>query len=816
MNYGDIMAHWYKNKKLLAVINISASLLIILSIGVGIVKNNTSRADFVNANIDAQCRKKPTIPKDYYDKISKYLLDTYNKQYPIITSTTTGVDFDTYSTSWDKYVDGKAEGIKIKNELKNGTESILNTITDVIGDPYSTGRIVVVYTPDLVKDNNLNPYGMDDVGGMYIPSLRLLLLADKVTKELFVHELVHTYNAALPVEAIEEGMAESVAQIVSMKLWSNSTDVVINAPTSKRIMLGSPFGYFRTLRTGQNNLTSDRYEAAASLMLSLYNSNSDFYQNFRSNIRQLPQFSQLISDSQTYLANDIIQDTLCAEIAQTSGNSLKPFVASIEKLIIDSLPKDMSKLMVQTNPNNPLAGYSDNPILNIYPNKEARFDIKLHELAQYITVFATEPLSDQRLLDQLYAVYSLNPAEQSDVSTERTNYINMEKLSNLAGMLNGGSRSVMQNLSTSLEHPATLSEIKYSSPDSLTEYIVDISTPTDLYEEIGGTESYGTTISGNYYKDTAEVILSKLGLPPNYNGSVKLDLQSKNVSYKVDAKKSCAGIGVLRYCWPDGIKATPYISRSKTSETFKVKDGKMISLRVPSPTISSPSEITLTLLGSSQLLNNLPMNSQGILPVDIKLEWDYDSNDISMINSFDIYRDKVQVASILASKTSNVQRSEDKSNNQIHFEYTDQNVIADSYHGYYVVAKSNDGVRSNDSKIARYTPLNLTRSQDFEACVDGKDIISFNEMGKIDINHINFRPIGTHDGCIKLGNVSTVGIGKGMLNGCEKIDLKVIQGRGEIVLERDTLPGVRVKINDYQTGSSLYKIRLSCTIHPTF
>ncbi len=126
-------------------------------------------------------------------------------------------------------------------------------------------------------------------------------------------------------------------------------------------------------------------------------------------------------------------------------------------------------------------------------------------------------------------------------------------------------------------------------------------------------------------------------------------------------------------------------------------------------------------------------------------------------------------------------------------------------------SRSFSPVATPTSTIAVPTPTDSpTNTFHWEGCVDGRDVI-YVSGNAIAINHLAWKPIGTHSDCQKAGNTSTTGTFTGNLTGCEKVSLSGKTARGSLTLTKDT-PIFTVDMNDNApSGAAIYKFTLTCT-----
>lgn len=115
------------------------------------------------------------------------------------------------------------------------------------------------------------------------------------------------------------------------------------------------------------------------------------------------------------------------------------------------------------------------------------------------------------------------------------------------------------------------------------------------------------------------------------------------------------------------------------------------------------------------------------------------------------------------------------------------------------------------STMAVPTPTGSpTDTFQWEGCVDGHDQI-YISGDALAINHLLWKPIGTHTVCKNLGNTSTYGTFTGNLAGCEKVSLTSKTARGSLTLAKDT-PIFVVDLNDNApSAAAIYKFTLTCT-----
>lgn len=813
-------------------------LIVIFSLGVlsgGLalaVSSYHAGADVANvgSEVDAQCRRGIVSGKISTATILPYMDSTYHVNRvatsPSVTSTepTIQLDFDTYGQSWESYTGGKEAGIEARQKLKNLAPNALTEITKIYGAPFQSGTINVVYTPNLQNDVNLNPSGISDASGLFVPWDNVLILSDEVEEQVFYHEMVHAFNhGTLPIDAYEEGLAESVSQILMTRVHAGTNNVLLS-DGSRRFMLASSVGFFRTMPDGE--LVGNRYRAAADAFYNFYLIDPSFYKTYRANLQKNQYYAPLLDDSRQTVTK-IIGDSMCALLSnRAGGDKLLKFVQEMENVLVSSLPSEYQAAIKRSNTANPFSSIKNHPILNIIPGRGVYTDIQLDEFYQSFVAHASYKRSLD-LLEAMYRMYFDYTTIPGDKDPNHANFINLAKIVRFARTLSFDNISKISTLAQSaIEESVDLASTVFTSPDSTQVYtltsnpeVVPTPLPPDnpkkpvidkplidqvlkeqsskqltesemsqlLAQTLAQTHVDSPSITGISTKNSfvaltsTKTVLNKLNLPLNYTGFITVAVTAQKNTFRVTQKNSCAKLGPFALdCWPDGLRADPDLQKWSTTTKFAVANGKAVNLQSASDSVPVPASIVakpvLTGKGSS---------------ADITLNWAI-PNTTDTIARYDIYRNNTQTGSSAGP------------------EFVDHLATFDTPVAYYVIAVNSTGSFSHNSAVFVVNPTMLKRQLTADFCIDGTDTLEF-ANDQVQIKHQRYRPIGEGGACGKLGNTAKMGIVTGSLAGCQTVTLDVVEGRGSVILNSNKFP-YTTTIVDGQGGAAIYRLNYSCMI----
>lgn len=317
---------YLKKRKFVQIIIIVLFSIIVIAGGFFTYKKFFAKADMIDDYAYGICKDQiKTIPQIESSFIPDRLYSMYpNAGYYQTTDTENGysLDFDTYATSWKNAPGGEATRLKYKNLAP----TVINEITQVMGEPFEKKKVTVVYDGYFKNPNfndSLNEFQMISASSQYRYDLDMIIfnLAENEV-DTFVHEIVHSFdNHLVLIEAYEEGIAEGISAVVSKKIDPNISVNFSNTNTARSILF-SPMGLFRTI--SNEDLIIDRYKASGKLFYDLLQTDVNIIKNFRNNIRAGQEYSLIKKDSSSYMQRLILK-TACAALTNQPNNYLNNY-----------------------------------------------------------------------------------------------------------------------------------------------------------------------------------------------------------------------------------------------------------------------------------------------------------------------------------------------------------------------------------------------------------------------------------------------------------------------------------------------------------
>jgi len=577
------MFKFFKKKRNMAI---SLVVLGLMVVGLGSVdyylSHNMTSADALDDFFNKICVDQSTKVKQIDETvIPTRIQNLYGKT---LTQATTGyiLDFDTFSASWAGAPGGEATRLKYK-ALSN---QVITEIKNLVGDPFQPIKVTVVYDPyfeDFGDYRSLNEYEAINASSEYRFDLNLLIYAiDEVDVQRFTHEIVHSFNdGAVGIEAYEEGMAESVANLVTKKLWpAEQAETAVN---NKRPILANPAGLFRTINN--NDLINNRYSAAADFFTKNYEKDPNFYKNFRKLVKENRYFAEISKNSTAFLRKMVIEGA-CSDLTSKNKNTMDNYLADMKQIIVQSIypmskydPAGWAKYQDYLTGGRSASGTSPRrlsqatDLMNAYVKLKYPLIVGQYPIAEIFP--ANKAYTDLSLTNGSIAVYSTYKRNDfADLimllyKQRKGTVPNKIGLIDLGNFLKSNTKAEsLTDLAQLFEEQSTTVNLKLVLPGTNPVTIMDINKA-----------SYAAPLKGFFGTISADQISQALTAAgkDTYTGPINLTATSRLHTIAAKTHYYCAGV-LFQVCYPDGVETKWVDPTSSTSATITFSNGQISDL----------------------------------------------------------------------------------------------------------------------------------------------------------------------------------------------------------------------------------------------
>lgn len=560
--------------------------------------------------------------------VQEYLTEKYNISFPEDTHESFNLDFATYKSSWNEYVydvdpedpnkDVIIEQRKLEvDKMINSGDVIVSKIRNIIGEPFNKNNVVVVYGSDLENNENLNPEGMNYVGGYYSPELNMIVVSSPGL-DLLIHETTHAFDdGAILIESFEEGIADSIEEIVTSQIDNKPIDLWVNDSRWNRPILSSFGGYFRTIENQE--LVHERYYQSAIKMYERYSVNANFYKIYRSKLLSDSFTQQVLNGNSDEIFIQMIGYNLCAEV--TDGGDKNRFVNYLisQDAILRSAEEEiyndtLSEIKAPENVTKPLIDLTHNGIFDARPISQIYNDIiadtnkngaitfmstyKRTQLLDVLVNFYRSVSGDASgsvgIIDEL-ADFFQNVSAKDYGSLQSLSSLLEEPIENAFVTISDSNKNVLYTLSYKTNFSTTMppSENPWAdspSPDDLDSFCSWCS-GNNISSELG---DMGDIISGKTdendfslapkmipsngfvdslpKQDIIEAVHRKL---PDYRGDIIIALITKKSVVFGERDDECISWPGGKFCWPDKISMLPKSIKQSESKIFTITNRSM-------------------------------------------------------------------------------------------------------------------------------------------------------------------------------------------------------------------------------------------------